>query len=209
MTQGYLREACVSTIEEAVAAERLGADRLEFCAHLEVDGLTPDYDEVKILLKSVEIPVVVIIRPRAGNFEYTDLEFEQMKKDIIRFKSLGIKGIVLGILQGQSIDVERTKILAELASPLDVCFHKAIDDVEDPIFAIEQLNTIPEITRVLSSGTKATVEEGLDILKKMVSAARKDLSIMPGGKVKGSNIDLIHKNLQVQEYHGRSILMNY
>jgi len=205
----YLREACIESMDEAIAASRLGADRLEFCSNLEEDGLTPDFKEVKLTLEKIQTPIMVMIRPRAGNFEYSVDEFKEMKAEIEQFKTLDIKGVVFGLLSGQSIDYERTKELAELAYPLEVCFHKAIDEVDDPVAAIKLLNKIPEITRILTSGQKATAVEGLETLKLMMQAARKDLSIMPAGKVKGSNIDQIHQKLHAIEYHGRSILMDY
>jgi copper homeostasis protein len=92
---------------------------------------------------------------------------------------------------------------------MEVCFHKAIDEVEDPIKAVIQLNAIPTVTRILTSGQRPTAAEGVSILKAMMGVARPDLSIMPAGKVKASNIDELHQDLKAKEYHGRSILMHY
>lgn len=209
MSKTYLREACIESLEEAKAAERLGADRIEFCSRLDLDGLTPDLKEVELATKELAIPIMAMVRPREGNFEYSEAEFETMKKEITIFKQLGVQGVVFGILQEREIDVERTKILAQLAAPMEVCFHKAIDEVSDPLDAVRQLNQIPEITRILTSGQKATAIEGFDTLKAMMAIARKDLSIMPAGKVKGSNIQAIHNELKALEYHGRSILVDY
>lgn len=209
MSKSYIKEACIETLEEAIAAQRLGADRIEYCSRLDLDGLTPNLQEIETATQKLYIPIMAMVRPRGGNFEYTAEEFDVMKKEVQILKDLGIKGVVFGILMGSEIDVERTRALAELAYPMEVCFHKAIDDVADPIKAVKQLNDIPEITRILTSGQKPTALEGLATLKAMIEVAREDLSIMPAGKVKGSNIDIIHKELNAKEYHGRSILMHY
>lgn len=209
MSETYLREACIDSLEEAIRAQRQGADRIEFCSRLDLDGLTPDFQEVGIASKDLSLPIMAMVRPRPGNFEYSRTEFDLMKKEVAYFKKLGVKGVVFGILRGREIDVERTKELAQLAAPMEVCFHKAIDEVDDPIVAVQKLNLIPEITRILTSGQRSTALEGIDTIKAMMSVARENLSIMPAGKVNGSNIAVLHKALNAKEYHGKSILVNY
>lgn len=209
MSETYLREACIDSLEEAIRAQRQGADRIEFCSRLDLDGLTPDFQEVGIASKDLSLPIMAMVRPRPGNFEYSRTEFDLMKKEVAYFKKLGVKGVVFGILRGREIDVERTKELAQLAAPMEVCFHKAIDEVDDPIIAVQKLNLIPEITRILTSGQRSTALEGIDTIKAMMSVARENLSIMPAGKVNGSNIAVLHKALNAKEYHGKSILVNY
>lgn len=209
MSETYLREACIDSLEEAIRAQRQGADRIEFCSRLDLDGLTPDFREVGIASKDLSLPIMAMVRPRPGNFEYSRTEFDLMKKEVAYFKKLGVKGVVFGILRGREIDVERTKELAQLAAPMEVCFHKAIDEVDDPIIAVQKLNLIPEITRILTSGQRSTALEGIDTIKAMMSVARENLSIMPAGKVNGSNIAVLHKALNAKEYHGKSILVNY
>lgn len=209
MHSKYLKEACVQTIEEAEVAQKLGADRLEYCSHLELDGLTPDIQDFESIFDSIHIPIMVMIRPRAGDFEYSDAEFEEMKSSIHEFKALNIAGFVFGIVKNDAIDFERTKILAEISFPFEICFHKAIDVVANPIDAIKKLNEIPQITRVLTSGKSKTAEKGAPIIKEMIKVARPTLSIMPAGKIKASNIEILHKKLKAKEYHGRSILMHF
>ncbi len=127
MSNTYLKEACIETLREAKVAEQLGADRLEYCSSLDLDGLTPLYEDIILAKKDISIPLMVMIRPRDGDFEYNEEEFEAMKSEIKAFKEIGVQGVVFGILVGKEIDINRTRILAELASPMEVCFHKAID----------------------------------------------------------------------------------
>ena len=209
MPNYIIQEACVQSLEEALVAQKLGANRLEYCSHLELDGLTPDITQFPKILSQIKIPIMVMIRPRAGNFEYSNEEFEEMKASIGNFKNFNIKGFVFGIVKDQQLDFERTKILAEFAAPFDVCIHKAIDEVDDIIAAVKGLNEIPEVTRILSSGKAKTAQEGIPVLKEMLSVARSSLSIMPAGRVKASNIQHLHDEINAQEYHGRSIMMNF
>lgn len=204
----FLKEACVQSVHEALIAEKLGADRLEFCADLAVDGLTPSFKEIGQLQMEITIPYMVMIRPRPGDFEYTRSEINEMREAIEAFKSYGIRGFVFGVTKGNELDFEVIYELAEIAAPFEVCIHKAIDTVVNPIKAVEQLNTIPFITRILTSGGAKTAEEGTPVLKEMMAAAT-NLSIMPAGRIKGSNIAALHEHLNAKEYHGRSIMMNF
>ena len=127
-------EVCAESYEYALKAEKAGADRIELCKDLQLDGLTPDYESAKRTIDTLEIPVFILIRPREGNFIYSNEEFELMKSDIIKFKEMGCKGIVSGILNhDNSIDVKRTKELIELSRPLEFTFHRAFDIVPKPI----------------------------------------------------------------------------
>ncbi len=207
MKYGYLKEACVESLEEALRAQELGADRVEYCARLDLDGLTPTIEEVNIALTHLKIPIMVMIRPREGDFQYSDAEFETMQVQIQAFKETGIQGVVLGITKDDKIDFERTKILSDLAGPKEVCFHKAIDTIGDPLEGIRSLNKIENITRILTSGKAKTAVQGISVLKEMLTIARKDLSIMPAGKITANNIEEIHAILGAQEYHGKKIVM--
>ncbi len=203
----YLREACVENLAEAIQAEKQGADRLELCSRLDLDGLTPSFNLVRQVLDNVSIPVMVMIRPRAGDFEYSEQELDEMKREIVAFKNLNIAGFVFGVLSSQHIDIGRTRSLAELASPFEICFHKAIDEVEDIIEAVEQLADIKQITRILTSGGASTAEKGIGTLQQMIDTASGKISIMPAGKIRPENIDLLHQKLNAIEYHGRSIVV--
>lgn len=209
MSKSFLKEACIQTVQEARIAQKLGADRLEFCSRLDLDGLTPDFELVREASAFLKIPIMVMIRPREGDFQYSAQEFEQMKSEIQEFKKLKVQGFVFGITKEKAADIERTRILAELCAPYAVCFHKAIDVVEDPIKTVTDLSAIPEITRILTSGQADTAKNGIPILKEMIKAADGNLSIMPAGKVRASNIEELHEQLGAIEYHGRSIMMHY
>ena len=133
-------EVCAESYEYALKAEKAGANRIELCKDLHLDGLTPDYESAKRTIDSLNIPVFILIRPREGDFIYSNEEFELMKRDIIKFKKMGCKGIVSGVLNDDnSIDVKRTKDLIELSRPLEFTFHRAFDIVSDPLKEIENL----------------------------------------------------------------------
>ena len=129
-----IKEACIETFEEAVLAEKKGATRIELCSDLANDGLTPSYDLMKKCISKLKIPVMVMIRPRAGNFVYSEEEINQMKADIDLAKNAGAAGVVLGLLTNDNqIDKKNTTALCDYAFPLPVTFHKAIDTMEDPV----------------------------------------------------------------------------
>lgn len=204
----FLREACVENIPEALAAERLGADRLEYCADLSQDGLTPVFEDVTLLLGQINIPVMVMIRPRGGDFEYKDREIQVMIDSILQFRELPIQGIVLGITKGEYLNYPLIHKLSELAGDKEVCIHKAIDVVSDPVNAIKELKSL-NITRVLTSGGAPSAKEGIPVLKQMIEQSEDYLSVMPAGKIKGGNVLELHEALGAKEYHGRGILMKY
>ena len=133
-------EVCAESYEHAVKAEKAGADRVELCKDLYLDGLTPEYESAKRTIDSLNIPVFILIRPREGDFIYSNKEFELMKSDITKFKEMGCKGIVSGVLNSDnSIDLKRTKEMVELSKPLEFTFHRAFDIVKDPVEEIENL----------------------------------------------------------------------
>ena len=181
-------EVCAESYEYAEKAEKAGADRIELCKHLYLDGLTPNYKTAKKTIDNLNIPVFVLIRPREGDFIYSNKEFELMKNDIVKFKEMGCKGIVSGILNNDNtIDIKRTKELVELARPLEFTFHRAFDVVSDPLKEIENLVEIG-VDRVLTSGKKDKAIEGLELLKEFKNISKNRIKIMPGSGIKRSNI---------------------
>ena len=133
-------EVCANSYECAVNAELGGANRIELCKDLHLDGLTPTYETAKKTINELNIPVFILIRPREGDFNYSNEEFELMKADIVKFKEMGCKGIVSGVLNDdKTIDLERTKELVELTRPLEFTFHRAFDKIIDPIKGLEEL----------------------------------------------------------------------
>lgn len=202
-----LLEACVETLEEAILAEKLGADRLELCSRLDLDGLSPGPILTQQVVAAVKIPVKVMIRQRAGDFCYSPTEVEAMAQEIKAAHRWGIAGIVLGLLTPDGeIDVPPTKYLAGLADGLSVTFHKAIDESPDLLRSLQTLSGIPNIDTVLTSGGAATAEKGCQILRKMMAQAPPHLSILPAGRITKQNLKHIHQLLGAQAYHGRRIV---
>jgi copper homeostasis protein len=123
-------EICANSYQSALNAEKAGADRIELCSELSVGGITPSYGLLKVVSENITIPVFVLIRPRSGNFNYSDAEFDIIKNNIKLCKKLGLKGIVSGVLNDDNtIDIKRTQELIELSSPLSFTFHRAFDCV--------------------------------------------------------------------------------
>ena len=181
-------EVCAESYEYALKAEKAGADRIELCKDLHLDGLTPDYESAKRTIDTLDIPVFILIRPRGGDFIYSHEEFELMKRDILRFRKMGCKGIVSGVLNSDnSIDIKKTKELVELSRPLEFTFHRAFDNVNNPLHEIENLIGLG-IDRVLTSGQKEKAIDGLVLLKQLNSISNNRIKIMPGSGINKSNI---------------------
>ena len=192
-------EVCAESYEYALKAEKAGADRIELCKDLNLDGLTPDYESAKRTIDSLNIPVFILIRPREGDFIYSNEEFELMKRDIIKFKEMGCKGIVSGVLNDDnSIDVKRTKDLIELSRPLEFTFHRAFDIVSDPLKEIENLIRMG-VDRILTSGQKNKAIEGLYLLEKLNNISKKRIVIMPGSGISNTNFKKFNS---FNEIHG-------
>ena len=201
-----IKEACVESLVDAIEAEKRGADRIELCDNLSQGGTTPSYGTIKIALSTLKIPVFPIIRPRGGDFYYTPAEIEVIKEDIKVCKSLGTKGVVLGLLtKDKKIDFEVLSQLVELAKPMEVTFHKAIDELEDPTLVIDELINIG-VKRILSSGTKPTALEGKDMLNKMIEKAGDRLTIVVAGKVTKEILPEVSSLIPAKEYHGKVIV---
>ncbi len=202
-----IKEACVETFEEAISAEKKGADRIELCADLHLDGLTPSFELMQRTCSTLKIPVMVMIRPRGGGFVYSEEEINQMKTDIDKAKKAGVAGVVFGLLTPENqIDIENTRNLAKYAQPLPVTFHKAIDLVDDPVEGAKKLSEIPGVTRILTSGGKATAKDGSDVIRKMIDASGDRITILVAGKVLDSNVKEIQKLTGGTEFHGKKIV---
>ena len=192
-------EVCAESYKYAVNAELSGADRIELCKDLYLDGLTPDYDTAKKTIDEVNIPVFILIRPREGDFNYFNEEYELMKADIVKFKEMGCKGIVSGVLnKDKTIDIKRTKELVELSRPLEFTFHRAFDIVQNPFKEIENLIDIG-VNRLLTSGQKDKAIDGLDLLNELKEKTNNKIVIMPGS---GITIDNFKKFNSFEEIHG-------
>lgn len=202
-----VKEACVESFEEALLAEQRGANRIELCSDLANDGLTPSYNLMQKTCSELHIPVMVMIRQRAGNFVHTDDEVAEMKKAIDQAKTTKAAGVVFGLLTRENqIDEKNTRILAEYAHPLPITFHKAIDELDDPVEGVRMLKTIPGITRILTSGGKNTAMEGQQTIRQMIEEAGGRIIILVAGKVLDSNVTEIQQKTGAKELHGRRIV---
>jgi copper homeostasis protein len=180
-------EICANSFESAFNAQQAGAHRIELCSELAVGGITPSYGLIEQVMTSLMIPVFVLVRPRSGDFNYSDAEFKIIKKDIELCKKLGCSGIVSGVLnRDNSIDILRTQELVELAKPLPFVFHRAFDLVPDPISALNELMEIG-VQRVLTSGQESTALRGLELIQKLKSQAKNRITILPGGGINLEN----------------------
>jgi copper homeostasis protein len=214
MKEKILFEACVDSLESSIAAQDGGADRIELCSDLLEGGITPSSGLIDSVCRHIKIPIMAMIRPRGGDFLYTDLEFEVMKKEIEFVKKLKVEGVVFGILKADgTVDKTRTKELVNLSRPLKVTFHRAFDMTRDPFEAIDDLIEIG-IERVLTSGQEIHAYDGVDLLKKLSERGGKKIIIMPGGGVDEANAAEIILRSGVKEIHAsarkkKSSLMEY
>ncbi len=210
MNHGVIIEACVETLEEALQAQSAGADQIELCSRLDLEGLTPPPSLVRKITQQLTIPVKVMIRPREGNFLYSFEEFDLMKEQVRKMKDMGIGQIVTGILTKENaIDFERLILLAEMASPMLLTFHKAIDIVVDRQWAVQNLKKIKNLKYILTSGGASTAWKGREELLRMKEWAGTDINIIAAGSVTYENLDQIHQYLNLNYYHGRKIVNGY
>ncbi|XP_029305652.1 copper homeostasis protein cutC homolog [Cottoperca gobio] len=200
MSECFLMEACVDSVESAVNAERGGAGRLELCSSLLEGGLTPSQGLLQVVKQYVKIPVYVMIRPRGGDFLYSDHEVEVMRKDIEMMKSQA-DGLVLGALtEDGRVDATLCMELLAAARPLPVTFHRAFDMVHDPAVALETLVSLG-FQRLLTSGCDNSALEGLPLIKRLIDQAKGRISIMPGGGITERNLQRILEGSGAQEFH--------
>lgn len=200
-------ESCVETLEDAIIAEENGAKRIELCSELEQDGLTPSRELTAQCVYYLSIPVMAMVRPRGGNFVYSENEIRQMEADIEFFKQAGVAGVVFGLLtKDGKIDIENTRRLAKLSSPLEVTFHKAIDYTGDVLKSFQELNAIEGITRVLTSGGMGTAWNGREVLKQMQQLPDRKIKIIAAGKVLPENRTKIAEFTGISELHGKKIV---
>jgi copper homeostasis protein len=207
MKKNQLEIACFN-YESAIIAQESGADRIELCENMQLGGTTPNYILALKVRENITIKMHVIIRPRGGDFVYTDEEFTEMKQDIKQFKKLGVDGFVFGILNSDGrVNKKQNQELVNLASPLSCTFHRAFDVVN----AIEQgLEDVIAcgFSTILTSGRGKNVEEGIDDLEMIQKLAKDRIEIMPGGGLRSSNIKLLQDKLEPTFYHSSAITDN-
>ena len=194
-------EVCIDSVAGALAAKEGGGDRLELCSALSEGGLTPSFGLVQKVVAATDLPVMMMIRPRGGNFVYTALETEVMLADIKAAKSLGVAGVVFGCLDAdKSVDVERNRTLVDACDSLPATFHRAFDEVADPMHAFTQVRELG-FTRILTSGLASSAEEGITVIRRLVEESG-ELTIMPGSGVRPENARQIINATGAIEIHG-------
>ncbi|MCG8307634.1 MAG: copper homeostasis protein CutC [Cytophagales bacterium] len=202
-------EACVENIHEALRAESLGAHRVEICENLKVDGTTPSAGTIKVAKKLLKIPIMVLIRPRGGNFIYSRNEIEIMRHDIEVCKKIGVHGVVFGTLtRDYTIDSVLVKELIEIARPLRVTFHKAIDKTFNILEEFRSLLMNTDIDRVLTSGGAKTAFDGKEIINEMVRIANGQVKVISAGKIHQSDLPKLKNIIHSDEFHGKKIVGN-
>ena len=200
-----LVEAAVEDLESALAVARAGADRIELCVNLNEGGTTPSTGLTAAVVDGTHLPVFVLIRPRAGDFVYSDDEIELMSRDVETAGSIGAAGIVTGALTSDyAIDVEQTRALVKAAAGLPVTFHRAFDVTMSKSDALEQLIDLG-VTRVLTSGGATTAMEGADVIAALADQARDRIAIIAGGGIREHNVSDVIARTAVREVHTRFV----
>jgi copper homeostasis protein len=201
MLKKFFLEMVCYDLESAVAAERLGADRIELCDNSHEGGTTPSAGIIKTARKHINIPIHVMIRPRGGDFVYSDREFESMKEDMVMCRVLGIEGFVFGILNpDHSVDFKRNMELIRQAAGLNCTFHRAFDKTNEPFWAMENIIDCG-FKRILTSGQAETAVKGKDLIRSLVEKAGNRITIMPGGGIRKHNIKELVLSTAATEYH--------
>ena len=207
-------EVCVDSVESAVNAEAGGASRLELCAGVAEGGITPSLGMLREVKKRVRIPVFVMLRPRGGDFLYSEDELAVMRQDLQLVKENGADGVVLGLLRPDgTIDEENCSKFLQLAAPMSTTFHRAFDMVKNPLRSLEVLIKLG-FHRLLTSGCDSTALEGLPLIKQLVEQAQGRIIVVPGGGITERNLERVLRGSGATEFHcsargSRSSQMQY
>ena len=205
MKNKQLEIACFN-LESAIIAQQNGADRVELCADIRSGGTTPDFEIVKAARAALTIDLYVMIRPRGGDFVYTEAEFQHMKKAIESFKKIKVDGFVFGILKEDgSVNTEQNSALVALAQPYSCTFHRAFDVVKNRDESLEAIIACG-FTTILTSGQQKDVVEGIDVLSELVQKANFRIVVMPGGGLRSTNIALLKEKTGADFYHSSAII---
>ncbi len=201
MMEPVLIEVCVDSVASAAAAERGGAQRIELCSDLLEGGITPSLGLLQAVRAGISLPLHVIIRPRGGDFCYSEDEFDIMRRDTEIAKRAGVDGVVLGLLLPSGrVDIARTRQLTELARPMSVTFHRAFDMSAHLQNSLEDVCQTG-VDRLLTSGAEPDCLQGTDSIAKLVQSARSRIHIMAGGGINAGNVAQILQRTGVTEIH--------
>jgi copper homeostasis protein len=194
-------EVAANSVASALAAETGGAARVELCGALESGGLTPSHAAIAVAMERLRIPVHVLIRPRAGDFVFDDLECEVMRRDIETCKALGCAGVVIGALTADGdVDTVRCRTLMDAAGGMSVTFHRAFDFARNPEPALEAIIALG-CNRLLTSGQAADALTGAPLVHRLIEQAGERITIMPGGGIDAGNIAAIARATGAREFH--------
>ncbi|WP_051978321.1 copper homeostasis protein CutC [Edaphobacter aggregans] len=195
-------ELCAETLDACLAAREGGADRIELCSALSEDGLTPSHALIRAAVEHSGLPVYVLLRPRGGDFVYSDREFALMRDDLLHARSLGASGFALGLLRADdTVNVERTRELVALAAPLEVTFHRAFDVAASLGAALEDV-IATGCRRVLTSGGACDVVAGATNLGRLVESAGKRIAVAAGGGLRIENVAFVATATRARHFHG-------
>lgn len=194
-------EVCIDSVESALIASEEGADALEVCGNLIIGGTTPGISQFKQIRQACDIKLNVLIRPRYGDFLYTDAEFKMMKEDIQIFRELGADGITVGCLKPDgTLDLNRMKELKHCAGPLRLTLHRAFDVCQDPYAALEDAISLG-IDRILTSGQAEVCTEGISVLQKLIAQADGRIEILVGSGVNADVIRQLKEKIHASSFH--------
>jgi copper homeostasis protein len=204
LSNKLLEIACFN-IESCLLAQEAGADRIEFCKDYSIGGITPNYKDILKVKETLHIPLHVIIRPRGGDFVYSNEEIEIMKNDILFCKANNINGVVFGALnEDKKINKAVNKELVELAGDMSTTFHRAMDECNNIQEAMNEIVSLG-FNRVLTSGGKQNALEGIKVLKPLQEEYHKNIIIIPGGGIRSSNVKEVIQQTNCTEYHSAAI----
>ena len=205
MRKEQLEIACFN-VESAIIAQQNGADRVELCFDMSLGGISPSLDMVETVRAALSIDLYVMVRPRGGNFVYSEEEFQQMKNEIEQFKKRNVDGFVFGILNKEgNINRKQNSELVALAYPLPCTFHRAFDVVKNVNQSLESVIECGFKT-ILTSGQQKNVVEGIAVLAELVKKANNRIAIMPGGGLRSTNIKSLIEKTGAVFYHSSAIV---
>ena len=201
-SRGFQIEVCCGSLEAARTAQIAGADRIELNSALELDGLTPSAGLLELVMNSIQIPIIAMARPRAGNFNYSDFEWQTLVHDAKWLLNQGVAGIAFGCLdENNDIALDRCKEMRSLTTGKKLVFHKAFDDVRDPRKSLEQLVEVG-IDRVMTSGHRPTALDGLTNITSVHRQAEQRIEILPAGGINAQNAKKIAQTSGCRQLHG-------
>lgn len=206
--ENYILEVCVDSVASAIAATNGGANRLEVCANLVIGGTTPSLSLLQTIKRYCNLKCHVLIRPRFGDFCYSNYEFEMMLEDVKMFKDAGASGVVLGILQPDgNLDVRRMKQLIEAADSMSITLHRAFDMCKDPFRTLEEAQQLG-INTILTSGQKQNCIEGKALLRQLVEKSNGSIEILAGSGINANIIPSLRESTNIFAYHmsGKKIM---